>query len=805
MRARWLLCAAAVCVGFARAEETDEVKEDIDIPQVEAPSDEELKDFEVEDHSFMAETDRMMNIIINSLYTDRDVFVREMISNAADALEKMRLRGLQNQKLLKGSSGEIFDEYKILIKIDKEKNEISFTDTGIGMTKEELAANLGTVARSGTKGFIEAAQKGVSAANLIGQFGVGFYSAFLVAEKVTVISKSPFESDQHIWVSSANGKFKVFKDQRHDKLERGTTVILTMKEDAQTYLEKWTLLKIISRYSEFVNFPIFLASVKPNDDITEWKLVNSQKPLWLRERSNITKEEYDEFYKTYFKDRSAPLGYTHFNAEGDLEFSAIMFVPSSNREDIAMGLGNDEVSKIKLYVQQVLISDTLKDFMPGWLQFVKGVIHSKDLPLKVDRETFTQSRVMRIVKNKTVNKVFELLKGLSRDAENEVEQNPDRITELFKTQSQALEREVASKTAETLEAEFPKYTKYASFWNKFGNQVVFGCMQDSTRDEKKKILEILRAYSSRQMPATSLAGYVKRMKPGQKKIYYLTGDDMEAMRRSPYMEKFYANDLEVLLLAGAFEEGCVAQAEKYKEYPFQSIEKNEFKDDEFAFLKAGDDADKLEEVSKNMIRDSKAASLYYKPLLDWVSAAIPNTQAQYVILSKTLVQSPAMITSPSHGFTAAHEKLARTSLQGNQMMYAAFAMMKNLELNPDHPLVHSLLERVKALTDKKSYDSEEARTLNHTIDVLYECAMIASGYPPRRPHIIIQDVYDNIGHSQKISDKKFQLQIPSKIYDAVDAEEAAKQKEGSSKKSSAFEDDDDDEDDDDLFELKDEL
>eukprot|EP01055_Gregarina_sp_Pseudo9_P001131 Gregarina_sp_Pseudo_9__1130@NODE_173_length_3833_cov_46_265683_g159_i0_p1_GENE_NODE_173_length_3833_cov_46_265683_g159_i0NODE_173_length_3833_cov_46_265683_g159_i0_p1_ORF_typecomplete_len819_score174_42HSP90/PF00183_18/6_9e108HATPase_c_3/PF13589_6/5_6e26HATPase_c/PF02518_26/9_8e06SHOCT/PF09851_9/1_4_NODE_173_length_3833_cov_46_265683_g159_i012513707 len=813
----WII-AGALCLSLTQADKSSSTtttlappkssdsEEDVDIPQVESPSLQELEEFESEDHQFMAETDRMMHIIVNSLYTDRDVFVRELISNAADALEKIRLAGLQNPKLLKGSSGDTFDEYKILIKVDKEKNEISFTDTGIGMTKEELAKNLGTIAKSGTKGFIEAAEKGVSASNLIGQFGVGFYSAFLVADKVTVISKSPIEQDQHIWVSAADGKFKVYKDKRHDKLERGTSVILTMKEDAQSYLDKWQLRKIISRFSEFVGFPIFLASIKPNDDVTDWSLINSQKPLWLRDRSEITREEYEEFYKSYFKEKSVPLGYTHFNAEGDLEFSAIMYIPSSNREFKSGMVEVEEGSKIKLYVQQVLISDSLKDFMPSWLTFVKGVIHSKDLPLKVDRETFTQSRVMRVVKNKTVNKIFELLKGLSRDAEKEAQENPERIKELFERQVDTRDRAEVMKNTEAMTAEFPKFSKYQSFWSNFGNQIVFGCMQDASREDKKKILEIFRSESSEVLAGTTLASYVKRMKPGQKKIYYLTGDDIEAMQRSPYMEKFTKHHIEVLLLAGAFEEGCLAQGEKYKDYKFQSIEKSEFDADEFAFLEAGDDSTKLKEISQQMERDWKATGLYYKPLVDWVMKAIPDTQAQYVILSKTLVDSPAMITSPSHGFTAAHEKLARTSLQGNQMMYAAFAMMKNFELNPHHPLVHKLLKQVEELVEHEKYDSAEAKALNHTIDVLYECATIASGYPPRRPHVIIQDVYNHMG-SAALEHNSFELKIPSSIYSQVDAE--AKTKKSKSSDTSSMDDFDDfpdeEEDDDELFEMKDEL
>eukprot|EP01056_Protomagalhaensia_sp_Gyna25_P001850 Protomagalhaensia_sp_Gyna_25__1849@NODE_197_length_4503_cov_25_391129_g152_i0_p1_GENE_NODE_197_length_4503_cov_25_391129_g152_i0NODE_197_length_4503_cov_25_391129_g152_i0_p1_ORF_typecomplete_len802_score204_26HSP90/PF00183_18/2_3e106HATPase_c_3/PF13589_6/3_2e27HATPase_c/PF02518_26/4_5e07CENPX/PF09415_10/9e03CENPX/PF09415_10/0_12_NODE_197_length_4503_cov_25_391129_g152_i0532458 len=801
MKLSWLVAATICCSlwvtnGATEAAEVEAEEAGVEIPQVEAPSDEELEQFEVEDYDFMAETDRLMNIIINSLYTDRDVFIRELISNAADALEKIRLLGLQNPKMLKGFSGEAFEEYKILVKIDKERNEITVTDTGIGMTKEELAKNLGTVAKSGTKGFIEAAQKGMSASNLIGQFGVGFYSSFLVADKVTVISKSPSDPNQHIWVSSAQGKFKVFKDKRHDKLERGTSIILTMKEDAQNYLDKTALKKVITRFSEFVNFPIFLASVKPNDDVIEWKLVNSKKPLWLREKSTITDAEYNEFYKAYFTDSQPPMGYTHFVTEGDIEFTAIMYVPTTNRDDLTQ-LDKSTGSKIKLFVQQVLISDTLKDFMPLWLNFVKGVIHSGDLPLKVDREMFTQSRVMRVIKNKTINKVFELLKGMSREAEREVDENPERIKEIFQRQAFSNDRTEITENTQAMQTEYPKYSKYSTFWNKFGASIVFGCMQESSREDKRKIMELFRTSSSVQPFATSLASYVSRMKPGQKKIYYLTGDSLDAMRRSPYMEIFDKHGIEVLLLSGAFEEGCLSQTAVYKEYEFQSIEKNEFKDDEFAFVKAGGDQEKQQEVAAEMKRDRRAQELYYKPLLQWAGKSLDVVNAQAVTLSKTLVSSPAMITSPSHGFTAAHEKLARTALQGNQMMFNAFAMMKNFELNPDHPLVHHLLQEVQDITEKKEYDSKRAKELNHTLDVVYECAMIASGYPPRRPHIIIQDVYKHISADQIDS---FKLSIPTSIYKQVDKEPVEKQPKGDD-----MDYDLDDDDDDDLFDPKDEL
>merc|ERR1719283_10636 len=414
---------------------------------------------------FEAEVNRLMEIIIHSLYTDRDIFLRELISNAADALDKIRFRSLTDKSVL----GET-PQLEIKVQVDKENNLLSITDTGVGMTAKELSENLGTVARSGTARFLEAfsATEGDNALNLIGQFGVGFYSSFLVADEVIVISKSNNDTVQHVWSSTADGQFTVAPDPRGNTLGRGTQVILKLKEDAQEYLDTHQVERIVSRYSMFQTHPIKLLDTKTeqkpvvydeltdeerealedDDDIsvededeeekeefedvevTYWKTINEQQPLWLRTPNTIEEDEYQTFYKGFAKSSDEYLSKVHFKAEGQIEFSSLLFIPKT----APYGLYDNyytNPSKLSLYVRRVLVADEFEEFLPRYLGFVKGLVDSNDLPLNVNREALQKNKIMKVISKKLTRKALDMMHKMAEAEEgDEDDEDEDEFDDL---------------------------------------------------------------------------------------------------------------------------------------------------------------------------------------------------------------------------------------------------------------------------------------------------------------------------------------------------------------------------------------
>merc|ERR1711879_904306 len=401
-----------------------------------------------EKHEFQAEVNRLMDIIINSLYTDKQVFLRELISNAADALEKARFHSVQDETFL-GDTKDL----EIKMEHDADAKTISIVDSGIGMSKADLINNLGTVAKSGTTNFLEAMAEGADA-NLIGQFGVGFYSAFLVADKVSVTSKCNDDPVQHVWESSADASFTVVDDPRGNTLGRGTRVTLHLKEDAHDYLSEDKLKESAKKYSQFIQFPIYVkvkkevdADTEEDDDddkdddeekddvetkdddeekekeekkaptkktVYEWEQVNTQKAIWLRAKEDVTEEEYTEFYKSISKDYLDPLAYTHFNAEGEIEFKSILFLPKKAPFDMMDNYWTKK-SDVKLFVRRVLVAEKFDELLPRYLNFVRGVVDSDDLPLNVSREQLQQNKIMKVISKKLVRKVLELMKKLAKE------------------------------------------------------------------------------------------------------------------------------------------------------------------------------------------------------------------------------------------------------------------------------------------------------------------------------------------------------------------------------------------------------
>lgn len=469
-----------------------------------------------------------MDIIINSLYTKKEVFIRELISNASDALDKVRFISVQNPEYL----GE-FPELEIKIDFDYEHKTISFTDTGIGMTKAELIKNLGTVAKSGTTAFLEAMGKGDSL-NLIGQFGVGFYSAFLVANKVVVTSKSN-DDEQHVWTSMADAKFFVTKDPRGDTLGRGTRVTLHLKDDAVEYVEQDKIMNLVKKYSEFIQYPIKLflskeirkqveedeeegaeerseeeereeeeaeitdegeseegeAKEKKTKTVTEqvweWQLINEVKAIWLRDKSEITEEEYQNFYKTITKDHENPLAYTHFSAEGEIEFKAILFIPQSAPYDLFENYYGRS-SALKLYVRRVLITEEFEELMPRYLNFIKGVVDSDDLPLNVSREQLQQLKMIKVMSKKLVRKALEMIKQLAEGEDEDDDEDEDEDYDEDEDEDEEDEDHEGDEEEEGEdEDEEDKYTK---FWKSFGKNIKLGVIEDQSN--RSKLAKLLR-------------------------------------------------------------------------------------------------------------------------------------------------------------------------------------------------------------------------------------------------------------------------------------------------------------------------
>lgn len=473
-----------------------------------------------------------MDIIINSLYTKKEVFIRELISNASDALDKVRFVSVQNPEFL----GTV-PQLEIMIDFDYDAKTISITDTGIGMTKAELIKNLGTVAKSGTTAFLEAIGKGDSL-SLIGQFGVGFYSAFLVANKVVVSSKAN-DDEQHVWTSTADAKFFVTKDPRGDTLGRGTRVTLHLKDDAIEYVEQDKIKNLVKKYSEFIQYPIKLflskevrktvpadeeekpaateekpAEDKPADDaeikdegetkpteeikteepktktvteqVWEWENINEVKAIWLREKSDITDDEYNNFYKTITKDHENPLAYTHFSAEGEIEFKAILFIPANAPYDLFENYYGKS-SALKLYVRRVLITEEFEELMPRYLNFIKGIVDSDDLPLNVSREQLQQLKMIKVMSKKLIRKAIEMIREIAEDSD-ESEEEEDEDNEESTEETSSSEKDEKKDTDE--EEKKDEEDKYGKFWKNFGKNIKLGVIEDASN--RSKLAKLLR-------------------------------------------------------------------------------------------------------------------------------------------------------------------------------------------------------------------------------------------------------------------------------------------------------------------------
>lgn len=654
-----------------------------------------------EKHAFKAEVNRMMKLIINSLYKNKEIFLRELISNASDALDKIRLLSLTNEDALAGN-----EELTIKIKSDKEKNMLHITDTGIGMTKEELVKNLGTIAKSGTSEFLskmtEMQDEGQSTSELIGQFGVGFYSAFLVADKVIVTSKHNNDT-QHIWESDSN-EFSIIDDPREDTLGRGTTITLVMKEEASDYLELETIKNLVKKYSQFINFPIYVwssktetveepieeedaeaekeetaeeAEVEEEDEdkdkpktkkvektVWDWELMNDIKPIWQRPAKEVEEDEYKAFYKTFSRDSDEPMSHIHFTAEGEVTFKSILFIPASAPRGLFDEYGTKKNDFIKLFVRRVFITDDFHDMMPKYLNFIKGVVDSDDLPLNVSRETLQQHKLLKVIRKKLVRKTLDMIKKIAEEQYND------------------------------------------KFWKEFGTNIKLGVIEDHSN--RTRLAKLLRFQTSHhETTLSSLEQYVERMKEKQDKIYFMAGTSRKEAESSPFVERLLKKGHEVIYLTEPVDEYCIQALPEFDGKRFQNVAKEGVKFDE---------SDKAKEKREALEKE-------FEPLTTWMKEKSLKDNIEKAVLSQRLTNSPCALVASQYGWSGNMERImkAQAYQTGKDISTSYYASQKKtLEINPKHPLIKEMLKRVK--------EDAEDQTAADLAVVLFETATLRSGY-----------------------------------------------------------------------------
>ncbi|KAI4336769.1 hypothetical protein L6164_015254 [Bauhinia variegata] len=701
-----------------------------------------------EKFEFQAEVSRLMDIIINSLYSNKDIFLRELISNASDALDKIRFLSLTDKEILgEGDSTKL----EILIKLDKEKKILSIRDRGIGMTKEDLIKNLGTIAKSGTSAFVEKMQTSGDL-NLIGQFGVGFYSVYLVADYVEVISKHN-DDKQYVWESKADGAFAISEDTWNEPLGRGTEIRLHLREEAGEYLEENKLRELVKKYSEFINFPINMWASKevdvevPADEdessdeeesssesssseeeteeedtekgedeekkpktkkvketTYEWELLNDVKAIWLRNPKEVTDEEYTKFYHSLAKDFSdeKPLAWSHFTAEGDVEFKAVLFVPPKAPHDLYESYYNSNISNLKLYVRRVFISDEFDELLPKYLSFLKGLIDSDTLPLNVSREMLQQHASLKTIKKKLIRKALDMIRRIA-------DEDPDESTDKDKKDEKSVDDD-------------EKRGQYTKFWNEFGKSIKLGIVEDATN--RNRLAKLLRFESTKSDgKLTSLDQYISRMKPGQKDIFYLTGTSKEQLEKSPFLERLKKKNFEVIFFTDPVDEYLMQYLMDYEDKKFQNVSKEG--------LKLGKDGKDKE------LKES------FKDLTKWWKKALSSDNVDDVKISNRLDNTPCVVVTSKFGWSANMERIMQSQTLSDASKQAYMRGKRVLEINPRHPIIKELRERV--------VNNPEDESVTQTAQLVYQTALFESGFSLNDPKDFTSRIYDSVRSSLNIS------------------------------------------------------
>jgi len=570
---------------------------------------------------FKTELKQLLDLIVHSLYTKKDIFLRELISNAADAIDKLRFESLKDPSLAEGDT-----HWKIKLIPDEKAGTITISDNGIGMTRDSIVENLGTIAKSGTRAFLQSLKEANAQdrPELIGQFGVGFYSSFMVADRVTVISRAAGKEFQAVkWESEGEGTFTVGPAE---KATRGTDVILHLRDDAKEFLTPWRLRDIVKRYSDFIEHPIVLDVEKEKDGTKtiDEETLNSRQAIWLRPKSQIKEEEYAAFYRQISRDGGDPLKTIHVAAEGAMEFRALLFIPEKRGFDWMTG--PEKKSSIDLYVRRVLITHDCEEVIPPYLRFVRGVVDSADLPLNVSRETLQHNPLLAKIKSNLVNRILKTLEEM-KDTE---------------------------------------YDKYLKFCEEFGAYLKEGAGQDYANRERLADLLLFQSTKTESGKYTTLAKYLEQMPAEQKEIYYLIGESRALIEGSPYLEAFKAKGQEVLLLTDPVDEFLVASLHAYKEKPLHAADRGDLPKDAAS-------EEKL-----------KAETEQYKTLVEKLKPHVPEVKE--IRLSARLKESAACLVADDSGISAHMERLLGRMGRGSEIPESK----RILELNPDHPVVKGM-------------------------------------------------------------------------------------------------------------------